>query len=392
MSWLAFLTLSGAIQAGPNGAAFGSDFAMFWGATTVMKHGGNPYDPDQVYRAERGAMSAEGAAMMNRSPIVRVGNPPLFFWLLRPLTALSFRTAAWLWIASMATLLLVGWMVLLRYLGWNSTARATAAFLVAPQTDLAVFYGNVTGLFFAALCFSLALARRHPLAAGSMSAIGWLRPQLALPFVLLIWLFHATSRTRFAMGFTIASVALSALTLAAAGPRAGSQWVHALAGYSAEIDVQPNLASLSGVYARTAPLGVRTPIEILLLLVALGLTVFWWGRLRQDRTPLADYSPVAWLWFAWFLATPYAHFNDEILLAFPILVLLRRDAAGICHSRAVAVLYLMYLSVLLFSFSLDGVQMLWAPLLCVAVLSLLDARERLALDSTVRTRTSITGG
>lgn len=55
---------------------------------------------------------------------------------------------------------------------------------------------------------------------------------------------------------------------------------------------------------------------------------------QSDRQLLATGS----LRFRWLVATPYAHFADEILLAVPILGLLGRDAQKLSEPVSVVVL------------------------------------------------------
>lgn len=53
-----------------------------------------------------------------------------------------------------------------------------------------------------------------------------------------------------------------------------------------------------------------------------------------------------WLWFAWFLATPYAHINDVIMLTPPVLALLGTNAQRVTWAPAAAVLYLLFVGIL----------------------------------------------
>jgi hypothetical protein len=344
--WLAAFATSGSVAEGPNGTRMGGDFAVFMGGATVLRHGGNPYDRVALYRAERDLLRRQHRAVPKLNSFIRVGNPPLLFWALEPLTTWSFVAATWLWIALMYALLALGFLFLLSFLGWTRWALPLAGFLAMPQTVLAAYYGNVDGLLFAALTVGLALLRRFPIAAGCFFAVAWLKPQVGLPVAGLGILFFASRRERAVAGFALAS----ALTLFATGLATGlpsiGWWLSALTGYSRQIAVQPDLASLSGLYVYWSPDTLRVFLELFTIAVAAAATAFWW--LRRSRGAAVPPDSVAWLFVLWYLATPFAHFHDQVVLALPILTLLGTDARALTARVPVTVLYLMLLSLLLF--------------------------------------------
>jgi hypothetical protein len=128
-----------------------------------------------------------------------------------------------------------------------------------------------------------------------VGAVAWLKPNLALPFVLLIVLFHVSNRRRVTAGFAVASLSLLALTLETTGPASVVHWFVSLAGYSRDIASQPNIASLSGLYIAWAPVSLRTGLEVFSLAMAAGATAFlWWPHRASRRTPVSAVAP---LWF-----------------------------------------------------------------------------------------------
>lgn len=366
--WLLVLLLSGVISAGPNGTSMASDFAMLWTASRVQQAAGNPYDHQRLYTAERSLLHREGVPAKQKRALVRVGYPPLFFWGLRPLASLPFRLSAIAWMAGMFVVLLLGWFLLLWRLGWTRKLVPSIIFLAMPQTVLAVIYGNITGLFFAALMSSLALAARFPFLAGAVAAIGWLKPQLALPFVLLIALFGAVSLRRYAAGFAIVSLALGVLSLAILGPGSYRAWSVALFGYSSDIASQPNLASITGLYAPLVSGRVRLLLEVLQVGGALVLTAWAFNRSRSSGGDVSS-RVLAGLWILWFLAVPYDHFPDEILLAFPVLLLLGCDAVNIAHGYRWIAPYLLFISIVPFSWTPHRLEFLWLPVLAIGFLT-----------------------
>src|SRR4051812_34941641 len=85
LAWPSVLLSQSKLDRAPAGRSNGADFAMFLGAARVLQLGGNPYNHDLLYRVESRLLQRQGVPMTPRRQIVRVGNPPLFFWILQPL-------------------------------------------------------------------------------------------------------------------------------------------------------------------------------------------------------------------------------------------------------------------------------------------------------------------
>ena len=371
--WLWAFYSEGAFRGGPSGKAFGADWAMFVGAAQVMNEGGNPYDHIVLYRTEKALLAGQGLPITEKRPVVRVGNPPLFFWALRPLAGLPFRPVACTWMALLYALSAAGFLALLRYLGWSRRFVPLVVFLAMPQVVTGAFYGNVIGVCFAAIAFGLLCLNRRPLVAGALLSLAWLKPPVALPIVFLIILFHPRVRKQLVTGFVTATAGITALTILLTGTHSLQSWITGLLGYSRDMSIQPDVASLAGLYVRWAPSTVRVMLELLLLGSALAITAAFWRTRReyQDRTAVA----IASLWCVWMLATPYAHFFDEMLLAFPMLVLVGKDAYRITWRLPAAATYFAFLSLMVMSATPFNVHLLPVPLLAVGVLLLRAAHD-----------------
>lgn len=364
--WLWLFRSEGAFDGGPNGKAFEADLAMYLGAAQILKQGGNPYDTTLLYQTERSSLSRQGLPITEQRAIVRVGNPPLFLWALEPLTRFRFQVVALSWMVFLSALTLVGFLGCLRYLGWRRWLFPCAFFALMPQVIFGPFYGNFISLAFAGVGVGLALLKKHPFAAGMVLSLALLKPPVATPIVLLILLFHPLERRRAAAGFGLASLSLFLLTIPTAGWASLQHWPEGLLGYSRHINVSPDVASLAGLYVRLTPEIPRASLQLLCLTLASALTAYWgWQHRASRETPLLVLS---WLWFIWFLATPYAHFYDEILLTVPILVLLGRDGFRVGWRLPSRALYLMFFSILFISFAPYQIQLLPVPLLMVTVI------------------------
>lgn len=114
-------------------------------------------------------------------------------------------------------------------------------------------------------------------------------------------------------------------------------------------------------------LGFRTVLEALQIAGALALTAMLYRRKHAGHPPVSPVS-LALLWLAWFLAAPYAHFTDELFLTYPMLLVLGRNGEGLRETRGWVSLDVLLFSLLLFSWSPGGVQLLWLPLLGIAAL------------------------
>jgi hypothetical protein len=76
----------------------------------------------------------------------------------------------------------------------------------------------------------------------------------------------------------------------------------------------------------------------------------------------------------WFLAVPYTHFQDEVLLALPVFALLGRNGRRLGRPLAVAGLYSVILSPLLFVWSPFRIDLISLPLLALAACVALEGR------------------
>jgi len=362
--WLWALVQTGGVARGPRAVTFGGDFALNMSSAALLKQGGNPYDGNVLLRAEQAYMDRNGIPVQlgaDQAPLTWGGYPPLFFWILEPLTSLPFHLVALLWIGLLLAVMIGGFIALLRYLGWKSLVIPSLIFAIMPQTTLEAYYANPTGLVVGLIFLALALQRRHPLSAGLLFSLAFLKPQLAVPTLIAMTVFLVLDRRRFLTGVTLGVCALVGASLATVGPHGLALWVYGLASVSAMVASQPNMAPLIGLYAGWTAQPLRTCIEAVLAMAVLALTAREWYRGRAGSS--APFLAIAWLWVGWFLVLPYARFPDEILLAPAILAFVGPDGRDLGRLAPATMLYLIYFSALLFSAHLAGAQLLSLPLL-----------------------------
>lgn len=367
--WVYLFAAEGAFKGGPNGKTFGADWAMFMGAASMMRRGQNPYVHSALYRVEMQLLARQHLPILKHQETVRVGNPPLFFWALEPLAARPFQPVALGSILVLYLLSLAGFIAALYRFGWKRYTLAALCFMLMPQVVLGTFDGNVIGLVFAGIGLSLALAPRYPTLAGALLSVAWLKPPVALPIVLLIAAFHVARPARLVAGFSLITAGLFGLTLLTTGWSSIVNWMAGLVGYSQDMRTQPDVVSLAGLYVRWMPSLGRSALEALSLGLAIAITAVYWYRVRR-HAPL-DFARDAWLWVMWLLATPYAHFYDEMTLAIPIAALLGRHGCRLNQRLPTLALYLMFFSLLVLSWTPFQVYLLPLPLAGVAVCMLL---------------------
>lgn len=367
--WTYLFFQEGAFKGGPGGRAFGGDYTMFVSAAQILRSGSDPYNPAVLVRTETAMLQRlhRPAIKAKERAQVRVGNPPLLYWAIRPLVDADFVPAAYASLFGLYLLSALGFLAILRYLGWKSRVVPLLIFLLMPQVVLGAFYGNVIGLVFAALGGALLLSERYPLLAGALMTLAWLKPPVALPIVLLLGLFHVRHRIAYWAAFGVATLGLLGLTVATTGVHSLGLWIHGLLRYSNDVAIQPDLISLAGLYVRWMPAPGRLALEGLTLAAALAAT---WIALRRAPSGGMSLLAAAPLWVMWLLAAPYGHFFDEVLLAIPMAAFAGRDGCRITFRPAATALYLLFLSLFLISWMPGGVHLLAVPLVFVAILIL----------------------
>jgi hypothetical protein len=168
----------------------------------------------------------------------------------------------------------------------------------------------------------------------------------------------------------------------ASGPVSVAEWLRSFVTFSNSVGSQGELSSLAGLYYEWAPPAVRLLFTACTLAAAAVITWLAWRRLRPELpVPLAS---TGWLWGIWFLATPYAHFNDEIVLIIPVLALLGRDGASLLRPASILTLYLLLFSVIPYDLAPPHVQVVCIPLIAVTVCLLWGARKSTHTDGAAK--------
>lgn len=261
-----------------------TDFSMTYVGARILDagHSAQLYDlPTQV--------AVRKATFARPNPLL-FEHPPFEALIFRPLAAVRYRTAYFIWGLVNAAI----WLVLPLLLRPHAPApRETIGYLAlwmlfAPL-GIALFQGqtSLAVLLFYTLCF-IQLKRGRPLAAGVWLGLALFKFQLVLPFALI---FLLRRQWRFLAGFSLSGAFFGVLSLLAVGWRGLGSYARFLAlittnpqnvSYGSSLDMvsmQGFLGALLGPYLSGKAIG------FLVLAVALGLIVLtaWRWQRMADR-------------------------------------------------------------------------------------------------------------
>lgn len=207
------------------------DFAGVYTAAWALRHNvyvSQKWPPEllQTLRVERGLVGEPTAVL----------SPPIWAWLLQPLTAFSFPTAAWIWL--LLLVLMVAWSaVTLAQLagcrGWKQMLAVTLLVLTFGPVMLGMTLGQ-TGpvLLCAALAIGTALRRDR----GHARAAAFWAFAVAAKLFPAAWLaaLPLTRRWRLLGAFIVTGL-LAAILVATFTPTSTRSYVHRMPGITANL-------------------------------------------------------------------------------------------------------------------------------------------------------------
>lgn len=280
------------------------DFVSFWATGHQLVHRGNPYDCDAIAALEHSAGLNPGALLMMR-------NPPWAFALILPLGFLGLHVACAVWLLLLVScqLLSVHWIREMHgsppnhthWLGLGFTPALIS--FVMGQTSLFMLFGLV--LF-------LRLHRSRPFWAGAALWFCALKPQLFLPFgvVLLAWVVFTRSYRLLAGAVTALSLTTFISYLVC--PTAWTGYIHLMRSPAVENDFIPCLSYMLRHWLWPHAVWLQYMPAAFACIWAL---IYFWRR-RAAWDWVADSSP---LMLVSLLTAPYAWFYDQCL-AIPALL------------------------------------------------------------------------
>lgn len=164
------------------------DYVFYWATGQQLAHHANPYDPDAVTKLER---SAGLPATLNPG-LMR--NLPWALPLVYPLGFVNSRVGWVIWLLILSSCLAVSVYMLWIIYGRPKNSRYLLGYSFGPAL-ICMIYGQTSLFALLGLVLFLRLHRTHPFLAGVSLWLCALKPQLILPFgvVLLAWVLLSRS-------------------------------------------------------------------------------------------------------------------------------------------------------------------------------------------------------
>ncbi|MHB8285404.1 MAG: glycosyltransferase family 87 protein [Caulobacteraceae bacterium] len=313
----------------PLGKPFGSDFIIFYAASSLALKGqaAAAYLPTAILAAERAAVTASRGLLL-------WCYPPTFQLLILPLALLPYKVALAAWVGTSLTL----YLAIVRLI-----SRAPQAWLLAlafPGVFLCVLQGQNGFLTTALLGGSLLLLDRRPWLAGLLLGLLLYKPQFG---VLMPLLLVATRRWRTILAAAASGGFLIAASTALFGVEAWRSFFSVLpsVAHNLSAGLLP-LFKVPSLFATLRLLGAPDSLAlganlIIGLAVAVAALAAW---LRPGPLPLKAGLAVT----ATLLLTPYAFDYDLVLLAIPLGVLAEHSRTCLLPPGARALLALGFIS------------------------------------------------
>jgi Glycosyltransferase family 87 len=292
----------------------GTDFFYYFCVSKLVAlgHGGQVYDSRRLGVLER------SLAFPVRVPGGLIPNvyPPFFAVALAPLADLPYLVAYILWLLLNCIALGSSLVYLEHYAQLGRTGVVvfrTAAFASLPVI-VTLLLGQVSFLLLALLCITFHAARTHmDLVAGVSLGLTLIKPQYALPFILVLALQH---RYRSLVAFAATAAFLFVVPIAVLGWSSDPSYIrtlmHAVDWGSSVGGFAPKVNRSFGGFAQLLfPTSVATPVSIVLDVIALGAVVVAAFKSREIEVPFGLAVVVA------LLASQHVLIHDLTLLLIP---------------------------------------------------------------------------
>ncbi|HEY0492524.1 MAG TPA: glycosyltransferase family 87 protein [Candidatus Dormibacteraeota bacterium] len=326
LSFLAVLALASARQLVVS-PSHGQDFRDFFAAATLITQGGNPYDTNALAREQDRLYNQPGHFQPGDRDYYDALPYPQGPWValaIVPSTFLPWQAAYILYLgAALAALAASAW-TLTRLLAFRSEliTPAMGAVLASPVAFINLFQGQPVPFLLAAFVGAWALQRRaRPFLCGTLLAVGWIKPHIGLPLVLVAILLEQSSIRRLLAGFCTGTALLFGLA-AFLIRNVLLDWPRTVLGQWSGALQQADLASVNAFYYPALSGALRQLVVAVVVLAAVGYAAW---TFRQHKAPLTRALTLLVLTF---LAAPYAHSYDTLLLLPVVLVVVGPHLAG----------------------------------------------------------------
>lgn len=305
------------------GTAQRHDFLNLYTGATLAHEGdyAQLHDPARQFEVERGLVPD----LVSLVPFVR---PPVYAWVLSPLSKMPLKRAFWVWVAIQICVLMGCWAWAARRFGENA--------LIWSSLFLPTAYGIANGqdcvMMLALMIAAYEFAERERWAAsGFVIGLALIKFHLLLLFPVLMLL---SRRWRMLVGYCSAG----AVILMGSVMLGGFGGVETYAALLQRKDIErlsPSPEMMSNIHAIPANLGIDSrAVSIGLALLVVGIAVYASGVHRLKPVPL-------WRWFAAGIAgsllmVPHVYGYDAAMLLLPILFAIFKGGTKLVRYSAMA--------------------------------------------------------
>ena len=289
------------------------DYIEYWASGQQLVHHRNPYDATAVLQLER----AHGLSD-HILPLV-MGNAPPALLLTLPLGFLSARVGEILWMLMLFGAFLASVSIIADSIAPGSQRVKVLGYSFAPAL-VCVEVGQMALLVLLGLAIFLRFHKKYPMAAGAALWLCLLKPQLFLPFGLVLCAWIWTSRQYRVLAGVAISSGVSSAAIWIVDPRCWSQYRGMMQLMRYDRAAIPCLTVALRDIVPGMPLLQYLPA----LLACVWAVVYFWKR--RDRWDWTDHGSA--LILVSLLVAPYTWFVDQCV-ALPALL----RGAAIVRSR-----------------------------------------------------------
>ena len=291
-----------------------SDFFTFWLAGRLALNGDNPYSPTQWVQGHHDY----GATWIPNDTLVY---PLPLAYLMAPIGALPLYNAYVFWVFLSMVMVLASIALITRpgkHLPWNLFAPLLAGVYLARPTIVTFRNGQLGALLLLIIVVTMVLWRRDGwFAGGSVLALLWLKPSIALPFLPLTVAWAVSARKSRA----ISGIAVGTAALTIAGWATNPSWIGDYVSIgarklAASVGYAPSLWGLVGLACKADSSCILRVGLITTALVLFGFALF----VFKFPGPFSPSIFMACVVSVSLFVTPYVWAYDQVLLALPLAV------------------------------------------------------------------------
>lgn len=289
------------------------DFISCWAAGRLLLHHANPYDAAAVFSLERSAGYGDAQVLLMR-------NPPYALWTSILAGLLSPVKAAAFWILLIVASIVVSIRMLWKIHGSPPDRLHLLGYLFAPTFACTIF-GQISSFVLLGVVGFLYWYRSRPLLAGLCVALLALKPQVLLPFglVLLVWM--VVRRAYWVLLGAILGIAMATAVPLCFRPSIWSDYLPIFRGAVADSVIIPTVSTLVRI-----GIGLHAHWVQFLPAILGGIWAIIYFARQKNQWDWNRQGPLLLL-VSVFVA-PYSWFPDEIVVLPAILA-----AAYCCAER-----------------------------------------------------------